>query len=96
MQFQVGDAVNWSSQANGHWSVKRGLITEVVPANTLPQLHVGFYSQQFALHKPRYKLGNGGARNHESYIVVIPGEDGRQATVYWPIASGLHMEDNDE
>ncbi len=33
----VGDRVRWSSQANGVWKTKNGLIVEVVPAHKVPR-----------------------------------------------------------
>ena len=74
MEFLVGQAVTWISQARGNWTTKMGLVCQIVPPGKKPDLR---YTN---LHRGS---GCGSSRNHESYVVV----DG--STYYWPRVSHL-------
>lgn len=70
-QFNIGDAVTWTSQSAGRHVEKTGKVEEIVRAGTVP---VG-----------RSKFNDpGSARDHESYLVRVPGRG-----LYWPRVSGL-------
>jgi hypothetical protein len=79
----VGDNVSWTSQSAGYKKAKVGTVEEVVPAKAMPnrdrfpQLYSG--------------AGVGGHRDHESYVVRVPGKTKKSAgTVYWPRVNALH------
>lgn len=82
-EFNVGDRVTWSSQANGTVSTKTGVVVEVVAPLRLAQTRD---------HHDRFVYGN--TRHTTSYIVAVPqpptkrGKD-RPAKLYWPNASAL-------
>lgn len=75
MQFQIGNRVQWSSQAHGSHKTKEGVVVAVVPAGQLPD-RTRFYK----LHRGS---GVGMPRDHESYVVEV----GRKP--YWPRANKL-------
>ena len=75
--FKVEDTVKWSSQANGRWCTKVGIIVEVVPCGARP---VGVRRI-------------GGARKCKSYVVAVPVYPDSLTTdfeFYWPIPTILH------
>lgn len=98
MKFEVGNTVEWTSQANGRHITKRGVIVSTIPANTRP-------IKSRALQKAREgagKLGldkpgivartdfGGMARNHESYVVLVPTDNpNRSSRLYWPRVNAL-------
>ena len=74
--FKLGDAVKWSSQAQGHTKEKTGVIVEVVEAGQRPD-RVRFPD----LYKGP---GVGFGRQDASYVVLV----GKRKH-YWPLASKL-------
>lgn len=74
--FRVGNVVEWTSQAAGRPTTKRGEIVAIVPAGESCLRHVpkGLRTQ---------RLGGGFPRNHDSYIVNVNGQ------AYWPRVSHL-------
>ena len=72
--FKLNDKVVWRSQAQGMWRQKVGTIVQVIPPNGDP---------------PKL-IGSGWARDHESYVVSVPGKTARaEPKLYWPVASLL-------
>jgi hypothetical protein len=73
--WKLGDEVEWASSAAGVRRVKRGAVVEVVPAGKWPG---------------RYRVGDGMARDHESYVVraYVVGRGSRKGT-YWPRVKAL-------
>jgi len=77
--IEVGDIVEWSSQASGTVRTKRGEVIEVVRAG----------------QRPTKKLKDmGWSRRHDSYVVrasVIDGSESQKNRfrMYWPMASKL-------
>ena len=85
MGFQVGNKVQWSSQAAGHIKVKEGIVARIVPVDVVPQNMINgseleHISRQF----------DGMARNHESYLVVVTGPKGGK-NLYWPRVSSIKL-----
>lgn len=76
--LQVGDQVEWTSQAGGYEVHKQGEVICVIPPGQRPD------RDAFpALWK---KPGPGSPREHKSYVVRVPGRG-----VYWPRVSALRM-----
>lgn len=73
--FQVGDLVEWTSQANGGRTKKEGVVVEVVQAGALPDRTL--FRQLYT------SSGIGMARTHVSYVVNV----GRK--IYWPRVTHL-------
>ena len=79
--FNVGDRVEWSSQAAGIERLKIGEVVELV----LPG------------HRPEARVDSSGCvRDHVSYVVraVAQGRRYRKSALYWPSVAGLrpHVE----
>lgn len=74
-RFLVGDAVVWTSQAQGYSRQKQGVIVSVVAPNERPDRN--FFPD---LYKGS---GCGFGRDHESYVVRVKNRH------YWPRASSL-------
>ncbi len=101
--FKVGDKVKWESQAAASWTIKRGKIVAIVPKGISPR-HTDFgkvnnldvaFGRTVA---PNYRvMFDGWPRNHESYLVEVPGGKTSKAMprLYWPFASKLKLEDKD-
>lgn len=76
MTINLGMKVKWVSQANGGWKEKVGTVVEVVDAN----------------YPPKSPAGSGWMRNHESYIVSVPGKTAKaKPKLYWPRVSALKV-----
>lgn len=84
LRFNIGDRVEWESQASGTVSHKRGNVVLVVPANVGIIDHAGVY-----VFTPFAKKVLGGKyrasdiyrsepRSEESYVVDVGGK------LYWP------------
>jgi hypothetical protein len=73
--FKVGDTVEWTSQAQGSTTKKRGVVAEVVAKEQRPD-RIKFAS----LYK---HSGCGWGRDHESYVVMVGNKP------YWPRANAL-------
>lgn len=79
--FEIGDEVQWTSQAQGRAKTKHGKVVEVVNTGGRPSLKF------VDLHKQ----GCGYGRDHKSYVVrVAQGKTGSaKPKHYWPKASLL-------
>lgn len=75
-KFQVGNLIEWRSQAHGNWRTKIGVVMQVIPAGSPPNR---FIDQ----HKLWKIDGPGEPRNHESYIIAIPHPD-KPTEFFWP------------
>lgn len=73
--FDVGDEVQWTSQAGGNTKTKVGVIAQVVPAKAYPDRE-----RFLSLHK---NSGIGMHRDHVSYVVLVKNKP------YWPVAKRL-------
>ncbi len=73
--MKPGDLVEWSSQSQGHLTLKRGTVIAVVPPDVRPDgcLPDGFTCASGS--------GFGAPRRHESYLVQVEGKGKR---LYWP------------
>jgi len=81
-KFTLGDTVTWTSQSAGFEKAKTGTVEQVLAPKTYPdrerfeQLYRG--------------PGVGLARDHESYVVRVPGKTAKGAgKLYWPRAKAL-------
>lgn len=84
--FQVGDAVEWTSQAGGVQTTKQGTVIHIVPAHHAP------YRWPSEILNTYSTAATDGARDrsHESYLVAVPGKTPRRrARLYWPRVSAL-------
>ena len=83
-KFRVGQLVEWSSQANGQWRTKQGIvikkISQGVPLNMYPEQSGGEWKIR----------GPGAQRAHESYIVCVPGING-ETEYFWPRVHNLKL-----
>ena len=78
MKFKAGDQVTWTSQAHGSTKSKTGKVEQIVPRNTPVKTLTD------ELDAPGY------ARDHESYLVRVPGKTSRsKGKLYWPRAAAL-------
>lgn len=77
--LKVNDTVEWTSSSAGITRSKRGLVVEVIPAN------------QFPTREKRVEADVwGNIRNHESYLVRVPGKNAAsKGKLYWPRVSQL-------
>lgn len=73
--LDVGDEVEWTSQAGGNTKTKVGVIAQVVPAKGYPDR-----DRFLSLHK---SSGIGMHRDHVSYVVLVKNKP------YWPVAKKL-------
>lgn len=83
-EFNTGDIVTWSSQANGSTKTKSGVIEQVVPAKAYPD------REKF----PQLYRGGGTGlwRDHVSYVVRVPGKTSKSTgKIYWPRAAALKI-----
>ena len=78
-KFKIGQKVTWTSSSNGSTTAKVGTIEIVVAAEKYPT------------EAQRKEAGAYGyVRNHESYMVRVPGKTDRsKGKLYWPIANKL-------
>lgn len=82
MGFTVGDDVTWTSQSAGVAKSKTGIVEQVVPA--------GGYPDRERFESLYRGPGVGLHRDHESYVVRVPGKTAKsQGKVYWP--RSLHL-----
>lgn len=89
--FQVGDDVEWTSQAGGQAKTKVGKVIAVIPPRVMPfKMKYGDEShytlpdgQRISYSRTNY--GGGMARSAESYVVSV--DDGK--AYYWPRVSSL-------
>ena len=84
----LGAVVRWSSQAGGNWQTKEGTVVKVVQPKTDPCM-----LELARSLKARSNWGGGGWRDHESYVVSVPGGKTAKAkpVLYWPVASKLQV-----
>lgn len=75
IDFDIGEEVQWTSQAGGVSKTKVGVIAQVVQAKAYPD-RMGFPG----LYK---NSGIGMHRDHDSYVVLVNGK------AYWPVAKRL-------
>lgn len=84
-RFQVGDTVTWTSQAWGSTKKKTGTVVIVVPAGVPPHMLVMNFAIAHGLREPDFGL----QRDHESYVVSVPGGPKAKPKLYWPRVSAL-------
>jgi hypothetical protein len=101
--FKVGDNVSWESQAAGSLIRKKGKLVAVVPKGVSPRDTDFGKAHNFFMYWGRTTTENyrimfdGWPRNHESYLVEVPGGKTAKATskLYWPRISQLKKEAQD-
>lgn len=89
-QFKVGDAVQWTSSAQGSTTSKTGVVVAVIPGGKKSADAVRTQvRQREKTHTSAFGYGNN--RDHESYLVAVPqGTTGRaKPKLYWPVVSKL-------
>lgn len=81
-KFNQGGSVTWTSQSAGVSKTKTGVVEQVVAPKGMPD-RVCFVQL--------YKVpGVGLPRDHESYVVRVPGKTTKSAgKLYWPRTSAL-------
>jgi hypothetical protein len=80
----IGTTVEWSSQAQGGWKTKRGVICAVIPAGADVKAHLS------GLQKTQAKGWGLMGRRGESYVVHVPSKTGKgMGKLYWPHAGLL-------
>lgn len=90
--LQIGDWVQWESQAQGTWLEKVGQIVAIIPARVAywewyqTSRPAGFNDDNFIVHTD---LGST-MRSEQSYLVAVPSKTGRgKKHLYWPRAWAL-------
>jgi len=82
MAFNEGQQVCWTSQSAGVVKTKIGTVVQVVPVGAYPDR-----GQFEALYRGP---GVGLHRDHESYVVRVPGKTAKAAgKLYWPRVTHL-------
>lgn len=82
--LELGDNVSWFSSSFGSTTQKTGIIEQVVLPNMMPDRDrfPNLYSG----------AGIGKSRDHESYVVRVPGATSKAAgKIYWPRAGSLRL-----
>lgn len=74
-KFELGERVEWVSQAAGHSRTKVGEVAECVPAGRMPDR-----TKFERLYK---SSGVGLPRDHESYVILVGNKP------YWPRVKNL-------
>lgn len=72
--FKEGDKVKWTSKSGGSTTTKKGIVLNVIQKDA----SVYNYSTKYWNKYNNRKMGGGGKRNHESYLILV-GKD-----LYWP------------
>lgn len=84
-KFKKGDIVEWESQSGGWEKKKKGTIIQVVEVGDNP---LSYANERFLESLYKFKsntLGYGMPRDHESYLVLVPGATPKQLpSIYWP------------
>jgi hypothetical protein len=96
--MELGQCVEWESQAQGVKKKKQGVIVGVVPANS-PKRPIHYLADVSDESEAREKYstgpidGCGFSRNHESYLVAVSTgkTDAAKKTLYWPRVSALSL-----
>lgn len=78
-KWNIGDRVTWESQSRGYRTRKSGVVESIIPAGSM-----------FTLPTDEKRYGKR-CRDHESYVVHVPGK-GR----YWPVVSLLRATEGTE
>jgi hypothetical protein len=83
VEFKVGDLVYWESQAGASWTCKEGKVIKVLPPK--------YWIDRKVFMATHVVMYDGGLRNHESYLVEVPGGKTAKAKpkLYWPRVSAL-------
>lgn len=86
MAFKLGDEVSWTSQANGGFTKKIGVVVEVIPAG-----------KPISSSKFTTLSGGGAPRKEESYVVCVGPKPSSRAKpkYYWPRVSALSIHKNE-
>lgn len=88
-QFNIGDQVEWESQANSSWTTKRGEIVAIVFAGHHPREILD--SNEFAKYNRAALDGTTEPRNHMSYLVAVKPSGSAKPKLYWPRVSKLKL-----
>jgi hypothetical protein len=83
MSFQVGDVVEWTSQAGGYKKTRRGKIMFLVPGGRHPRTIV---SPECVPAGTKYTS----PRKEDSYLVLV----GNKLRYYWPRVKHLKLVEN--
>ena len=90
LEFKTGDIVEWSSTSRGSTKTKRGVIVAIVPKKA-PEYQI---EKRYREEHPKYKRmsdGGGRPRDHESYLVLVPGPNTTLPSLYWPVVAKLAL-----
>lgn len=88
-KFEVGEFVQWQSQAQGSVKEKVGQIILIIPAGADP-----FDRRGLAAWK--WMFDGGAPRDHESYLVEVPSKSDRgKPKLYWPKVKNLRRQQTD-
>ena len=91
--MKVDDKVSWESHGPRGYTVKYGVIVQVVPPGELPR------ETEFIARGLRFMYGYGREadigtpRKNESYLVEVPGKTAKaMPKLYWPRVSQLKLQ----
>jgi hypothetical protein len=84
-KFKIGDTVRWSSQAQGIYKEKQGIVEYIVSANENPEKYNPIIVETYHVRPPSF----GYPREHESYIIRVPSKTGKTGKFYRPRVSAL-------
>lgn len=83
--MKVGDIVTWKSQSSGTEKQKTGLVFAVISPGRDP-------SEAPIISQRRYNIMFGGnPRNHESYLILVGGNERQYGALYWPRVKHLEL-----
>lgn len=89
-KFKVGQTVKWSSSAGGSTKEKQGKVVVIVCPGKYPTAHR--LECDFPDCSVGSTLGGGYGRDHESYLVKVPGPTPKaKPRLYWPRVSALEL-----
>ncbi|MDY6957927.1 MAG: hypothetical protein SVK08_02100 [Halobacteriota archaeon] len=82
MKYKIGSKVTWVSSSSGVGKRKTGEVIHIVPPNKDPGSVVDDLMVKLG---SRSAYGGGRSRDHESYLVLVPGKKkGHSPIIYWP------------
>lgn len=88
LKFQLGEQVTWITKGNGTEIQRTGIVVLIIPRGILPMPTVRSFCKRNGLRTPEL----GGSRQHESYIIAVPGETIRhKPRIFWPRLTELRL-----
>ncbi len=92
-RFSVGDRVRWKSASGGYVKEKHGVVVCIVPKGEKASTYATQCAEEMGMKYPDF--GFGLPREHDSYIVHVPGMTPRgKGKLYFPLVQKLENDDD--